>query len=185
VKGAPDFQQHAFPVAPPLVIPKAQVLDVVGGEARCARAVAPPLLRQSVLETVQFHGQAGRRTVEVETVFSAWVLAAELETGKSARAQHAPKVPFFVGLFPAKTARVADGIHRRKDRRTGTSGKPLSLPLSPRGGEGESTHRWALGPRAQKLQSTVRVTSLQIDHIAPDLDRLTDDGIKLAGGNAA
>lgn len=182
VKGAPDFQQHAFPVAPPLVIPKTQFLDVVGGDVCLACAVVPPLFRQPVLETVHFQGQAGRWTIEVEVISSERVLAAELETGKAAGPQRTPQVPLFVGLFPAKTARVADGIHRRKDRRTGPSGKPLSLSLSPRGGEREFPHGRAWRLRTHEFQSKVRVTGSQIDRSVHNLYGLTADEIKLVEG---
>ena len=122
----PDFQQHTFPVVPPLPIPETQFLNVLRGQKLFTDLVALPLLRQPMLKTIQFHRQPRRRTVKVQTVFSCRILAAEFETSKSARPQRAPKFFLLVRLAAAKTAGVGSGVHRCKDRKIAVAGKPLS-----------------------------------------------------------
>lgn len=131
VERVPDFQQHTFPVVPPLVIPEAKFLDVLFSEELRARLVPLLLLRQPVLKAVQFHRHPRRRAVEIQVVNPGRVLSAELEPGKAPRPQGPPQFLLFVRLFTAESAGVGGGVHRCEDRKIAAADKPLSLALSP------------------------------------------------------
>ena len=90
VQCVPDFQQDAFPILPPLMIPEAQFFDAACNEESCTLLVALILLRQTVLEAVQFHRHFCAGTKEIQEVFPDCVLATELESGKTPRPQGAP-----------------------------------------------------------------------------------------------
>ena len=81
----PDFEQHAFAIAPPLVVPKAEFFDVFFHQELFPFRVVLLLVWQAMLEAVQFHGEAGGGTEEIQVVDARRMLAAELETGKTTR----------------------------------------------------------------------------------------------------
>ena len=81
----PDFQQHAFAIAPPLVVPEAEFFDVFFCQELFPFSVVLLLVWQAMLEAIQFHGKAGGGTEKIQVVDTHGMLAAELETGKTAR----------------------------------------------------------------------------------------------------
>jgi hypothetical protein len=66
---------------------------------------------KAMLKAVEFHGQFGCRTIEIENVAPGWVLAAKLESGKTPCPQRVPKFLFFHGLLATKVAGVGCRIH--------------------------------------------------------------------------
>jgi len=178
----PDFQQHTFPVVPPLPIPETQFLNVLRSQKLFTDLVALPLLRQPMLKTIQFHRQPRRRTVKVQTVFSCRILAAEFETSKSARPQRTPKFFLLVRLVAAKTAGVGRGVHRCKDRKIAVAGKPLAPLL--RLGARECFHVRTAESEKAVLQNAVTATYQQIDKLVYELYNLTPQKIALVEGAA-
>jgi len=73
----------------------------------------PVLLRQSMLESIQFNRKLCGRTIEVENVISQQMLAAEFESSKTPRPQGTPQFLFLVRLLMTEATGVAGGIHRR------------------------------------------------------------------------
>ena len=88
----PDFPENIFPIAAPLVIPEAQLLDVLSGQELISCGVVLVLSGQPVFKAVQFHRQTGRGTIEVEEVSADWKLAPEFEPRKAARPQGLPEL---------------------------------------------------------------------------------------------
>ena len=111
VQRIPYFQQDAVAVLPPLMVPKPQHMNVLGRKKGFARGVRRQLVRQTVLKPVQFHGQPRRWAIYIQEELSRGMLAAELESGKPARAQGLPKLPLFFGLFAAKLPGAGGWIH--------------------------------------------------------------------------
>ncbi len=100
VQRVPDFKQHAFGIVPPLVVPKAQLLDTLRRQKLFSRRVASPLFRQTMLKTVEFNREERRDTIEVEKAFPRRMLVPELESGKPPRSQRTPKLLFFLPPAP-------------------------------------------------------------------------------------
>jgi len=111
---APDFQQNAVRIFIPLMIPKAQLFNVLSGQITRSHFVLPQFLRLPVLKSVQLNGEARQGTVEIQNVPPERMLAPKLESGESAGAQGAPQLFFLVSLLAAQTARILDGIHQAK-----------------------------------------------------------------------
>lgn len=108
---SPNFQQNPVAILPPLMIPIAQFFDAFRRQINRANLVTLLLLRQAVLEAIQFHREPGCRTVEIEEVDSLRVLAAKLESGKTSPAEGAPEFLFLIRLVVAKSPRNGGGVH--------------------------------------------------------------------------
>jgi hypothetical protein len=104
MQGFPDFQQHTFTVAIPLVIPEAEFFDALRLQKFGSILVTLYVFRQTVLKTVKFHGQLCRRAIEIEIVFAGEMLAAEFEPRKSPGFQSKPQLFFFIRLVAAQQA---------------------------------------------------------------------------------
>jgi hypothetical protein len=85
VQGVPDFQQHAWAIFVPLMIPKPQHLNALFREKRFPCLIAFDAFRQPVLKTIQLHRQPRLWAIEVEKEFAQRMLAAELEPGEASR----------------------------------------------------------------------------------------------------
>ena len=112
VQSIPDFQENAFAVLSPLMIPEPQLLNAFRCQKVLTLHVSLLLLRQAMLKTVQFNAQLCSGTEEIEKVFPSRMLAAEFKSGKTARAQVVPQLLFLIGLLAAQAAGVACGIHK-------------------------------------------------------------------------
>jgi len=87
----------------PLVIPKSQLLNVPRQKKLFARDVMSHLVGQTVSKTIQFNGEASKRTVEIQSIFANGMLTTQFESGKPSGAQCLPKLLLFLGLLSAKT----------------------------------------------------------------------------------
>jgi len=105
----PDFQPHRFKFATHLMIPKAQHLDALSGEELVSLFVFRPSVRETMSATIQFHGQPGERTIEVQEVNAARVLAPKLEPGEVAAPEQTPQASLRVGGFLTKLASEVAG----------------------------------------------------------------------------
>ena len=133
----PDRQQAALAIRPPLAVPITQRLDVLLRQKFFAHGIALQPLRQTVLETVQFHRQPCRRTIKIQDVITHRMLPAELETRKTMAAQRPPQIPFCIRLVTAKPAGGGDRVHPdRMQIAPKNSSRTLLLPLLAQRGEG-------------------------------------------------
>src|SRR2546425_12529481 len=93
------------------MIPEAQFFDALRGEKSLSLLVSRALLRQTVLESVKFDRELCCRTIEIESVNSSRMLAAEFESGESSRPQCMPEFLFLLRLLTTESAGVGCGIH--------------------------------------------------------------------------
>jgi len=107
----PDFEQHPVAIFPPLMIPEPEFLNAESLKKLCALLIVPLLLRQTMLETVEFDGQFRGRTINIKKVNPNWMLAPEFESGEPPGPEHAPKFFFFLGLLSAQAAGLGDRAH--------------------------------------------------------------------------
>jgi len=98
----PDFQQYTRLVLTPLTIPEAEFFDALSCQKLRAFRVQLRLFRQTVLKSIEFNGQLGGGTIEVEVVVVQGLLAAKFEAGKATGFQRLPELPFFIGLLSAQ-----------------------------------------------------------------------------------
>ena len=111
LQGVPDLPQNTVPIGAPLMIPKAQLLNVFGGQQLISRRVMFLLPRQPVFKAVQFNGQSSRGTIEVKEVSAERMLASEFEPCKAACSQRLPKLRLFACLFASQPPGVTGRIH--------------------------------------------------------------------------
>src|SRR5262249_15863862 len=64
----PNFEQNAFAVSPPLPIPEAEFLNVLGCQIVCSCLIAPKFPGQALLKPIQFHRQPSKRTIKIQNV---------------------------------------------------------------------------------------------------------------------
>jgi len=135
-----DFQQHSFPVSPPLMIPEPHLLDAFLDEKLLPGLVALALLRHPVLRTVQLDGELRGRTIKIEVEGARRMLTAKLKSREASSSQRAPQLLFLIRLLATQTPRVGDGIHaleimfsKAKDK---ASGEPPLLRSERRRGPG-------------------------------------------------
>ncbi len=130
----PDLEKHSFPVLPPLMISKTQLLNSFAIQKSFSGQVALPLSGSAVFEPVQLDRQSRQRAVEVQVIFPERMLATELKPGETPGTERLPKLLFLFSLFLAKPPRVARRIHGLDHRELVGEGKlrwltprPLSL----------------------------------------------------------
>ena len=160
----PDFQQHALAVLPPLMIPESQLFDALVSEKLRSRLVVLKLLRQAVLEAVEFHRKPRQRAVEVQDVISSGMLTAEFETGEAAGLQSAPEFLFLSGLLAAKLAGEGRGVHAGKllcltVGRQERASSPRPSPPFQMEERGTPTALWGIVEPLDRLAHSVLVTS--------------------------
>ena len=107
----PDLPENTFPIAAPLVIPEAQLLNVLGGQELFSCRIMFLLPGQPVFKAVQFHRQPGRGTVQVKIVSAKWMLPSEFEPRKAAGSQGLPELRLFPCLLASQPPGVAVRIH--------------------------------------------------------------------------
>jgi len=120
----PDLPENTFPIAPPLVIPEAQLFNVLGGQELFSRRIMFLLPGQPVFKAIQFHRQPGRRTIEVKKVSAKWMLPAEFEPCKATGSQGLPELRLFPRLLASQPPGVAGRIHGAKRRHSLKKDKP-------------------------------------------------------------
>ena len=74
----PYLQQHTFAVLLPLMIPKTQLLNVLGFEEFFSCLVMFLLFRCAMVESIQFDGKPRGRTIAVDEKFSPLDVADEI-----------------------------------------------------------------------------------------------------------
>ena len=99
------------------MIPETQFFNPSRRKKLFALLVSPTLLRQAVLNSVEFNGQLCGGTIEIECVNPDRMLPAEFESGKSSRSQCEPQFFFLLGLLAPESAGIGSGIHGEKRRR--------------------------------------------------------------------
>jgi hypothetical protein len=82
----PDFQQAAFPILPPLMIPEAKRFNVLFRQEFSTRLVAVNPFRQTMLKAIQLNRQFRIGTIKIQNVSADGVLPAEFETGEASSA---------------------------------------------------------------------------------------------------
>ena len=93
------------------MVPKPQYQNVLGRQKSLACGVKRQLVRPTVVETIQFHRQTRRWTIDIQKELFRWMLAAELEPGESPCSQSLPKLPFFLRLFAAELSGALGWVH--------------------------------------------------------------------------
>ena len=107
----PDLPQDTFPIAAPLMIPEAQLLNVLTCQELFSRRVMFLLPGQPVFKPVQFNNQPSCGTVEVKKARAERMLASEFEPCKLAGSQRLPELRLFPCLLAPQPPGVAGGIH--------------------------------------------------------------------------
>jgi hypothetical protein len=100
----PDLKANGFQISPHLMIPKAQGLDALRRQETFPLSVVFSLLGKSVSAAIEFDGDAGLYTEEVQEVDAARVLATKLEIVEAPVAQQTPEASFGVSGFLAQLA---------------------------------------------------------------------------------
>ena len=108
----PDFQQTAFPIFAPLVIPKPQCRDALLRQEFLACGVTLHSFGMTVLRAIQFHGQLRVGTVEIQNIIPDRMLPAKFETGETPAAQRPPERPFVVRLIATQLTGNLFQAHR-------------------------------------------------------------------------
>jgi hypothetical protein len=129
----PDCQQTTFPIFPPLMIPESNRFNALLREKLFARFVMLDAFRQAVLNAIKLDRQFCVGTVKVQNATANGVLSAELETGKSASPERAPKLLLLIRLIVAKLPGDLFEAHAGMMMIVKNKFKPLTLPLSPLG----------------------------------------------------
>lgn len=93
------------------MIPEPEFLNAESLEKLRALLIVPLWPRQAVLKAIQFNGQFGGGTINIEKVNPHWMLAPEFESGEPPGLEHPPKFFFFLGLLTAQTAALGDTAH--------------------------------------------------------------------------
>ena len=93
--------------------------------------------RQTVLKTIKLHCQLCVGTVKIQGVFTHRVLSPEFEPGKSTPAERLPQLVFLIRLIVAKLPGDLFEAHAGIMMIVKKKFKPLTLTLSPFGGERE------------------------------------------------
>ena len=137
LQNIPDFQQAAFSIFTPLMIPEAQFSDVLICQEFRAGFVVLDLFRGTVVKAIEFNRKLGLRAVEIQGINSDRMLSPKFETSKAVAAQRAPKLFLFVGLVAAKSAGSLNRVHTERMRAVGEKSSPSPPTLSPFGGERE------------------------------------------------
>ena len=163
----PNGQQAALAVLPPLAVPETQRLDVLLRQKLFTDGIALQPFRQTMLETVQFHVQPRRRTIEIQNVITHRMLPAKFKTRKPLAAQCPPQIPFRFRLVTTKLARGGDRVHTDRmlvvKKRSSPSPHPAFSHLLPIGcGEGihfdsspRPSPRWARRGRRRAVEICV------------------------------
>jgi hypothetical protein len=135
-----DLPQNTFPIAAPLMIPKAQLLNVLGGQELLSRRVMCLLPGKPVFKAVQFHGQPSCGAIEVKKVATERMLASEFEPRKAACSQRLPELGLFACLLAPQPPGIAGRIHGVERRHVLREDKPWP--------SARSIHRgkWVKGP---------------------------------------
>jgi hypothetical protein len=107
----PDFQQHAFAIIIPLVIPKPQHRNALAYQVILTNQIMFHSFGKTVLRAIEFQIQLSCRTIEVKNVIPHRMLPAELEPRETPSPQRLPKSLFFFGLRAAKTTSIVDLAH--------------------------------------------------------------------------
>ncbi len=108
---APDFQQHAVTIRPPLTIPESQFLDAIRCEKLFSFVIASALHRQAVLKAIQLDRQLCDGTIKIQKVNSSRMLARKFESGETACPQCAPQLLFLIGLDSTKATSIDGAVH--------------------------------------------------------------------------
>jgi hypothetical protein len=95
LQSVPDLPEHAFPIATPLMVPEAQLLNVLACQELRSRRVMFLLPGQSVGKAVEFNGQPSRGTIVVKVVSTQRMLASEFEPREAAGSQGLPELRLF------------------------------------------------------------------------------------------
>ena len=117
------------------MIPESDRFYALLREKLFARFVTLDAFRQTVLNTIKLHCQFRVGTVKVQNATANGVLSAELETGKSASPERPPKLLLFIRLIVAKLPGDLFEAHAAMMMIVKNKFKPLTLSLSPFGGE--------------------------------------------------
>jgi len=119
------------------VIPKSQFLDPLSRQPSLSLKVTPLLHGVAMGKAVQFHREARAGAIKIKDVSSERMLTAKLESSETSGPQGAPDFLLLRGLVAAEATSIADGIHGAQSSAAGCEINPLSLTLSPLGGERE------------------------------------------------
>jgi len=114
VKSIPYFQQHAIAVRPPLSIPESQLKNSLFSQACGPSGVVRHLPWNSMLEPVEFDGQASRRAIEIEEILEHGMLSAELESCEAARSKSLPQLFFLASCIAPQSPCLPRPLHGRQ-----------------------------------------------------------------------
>ena len=106
------------------MIPEPQLLNSLGGQELISRRIMLLLPGQAVLKAVQFNGQLGCGTIEVQKVCAKRMLASEFEPREAACSQGLPELRLFTCLLAPQPPGVAGRIHEVERRRLLRKDKP-------------------------------------------------------------
>jgi len=99
------------------MVPKTHFFNSVSSQKLFASGIVSLLYRKPMLRAVKFDGKFCGGTIEIEPVDAERVLAAEFESGETARFQGGPQFLFILRLLAPQAAGIGGGIHVDEDRK--------------------------------------------------------------------
>src|SRR5262245_45050269 len=139
-----DHVDHGLRFSKNEVRRKAKHADPVAAQELGAALIVGLSLRGEVLAAIELDRQMHARTIEINDVRPARMLAPELEAGEALRSEPRPQGRLCVGAVGAKLAAAGEGRVHGAVFGAASGRLPLSLTLSPlRGARGPE--RWSHG----------------------------------------